>query len=202
MREKPWFAVAYMFAVTAFFSFIVIGLARVTAERVRRNEQLAFERAVLMALQMAQGKTAEQIHQTFVEMIEPVQGENNYGLIRDGELAAYAVGFSGRGFWAPIRGVIGIEPDRQTVIGIAFYDQKETPGLGGEIVGQTFRRQFENLKLNPGPRPIEFRPFGATLDSHQVHAITGATQTCTRLEHLMNEDINEWLRIVAQEDTK
>ncbi len=199
MREKPWYAVAYMFGITAFFSFLVIGLARVTADRVRANEQLALERAVLKALNMAEGKTSDEIHRTFVEMVEPMPGDNNYQFLQDGMPAAYAIGVSGKGFWAPISGFIGLKPDRHTVIGIAFYEQNETPGLGAEITSQSFRSQFEGLQLSSGPQPIEIKPYGAQLAENQVHAISGATQTCTRLEHLINEDLNKWRRTLEEE---
>ncbi|MBE0535945.1 MAG: FMN-binding protein [Phycisphaerae bacterium] len=202
MREKPWYAVAYMFGITAFLSFLIIGLARVTAERVRMNEELAIERAVLQALQLAEGKTTEEIHRTFVEKIEPLPGNDNYRLVENGSLAGYAVRVAGKGYWAPIGGFIGLKPDRQTVIGIAFYEQSETPGLGAEITSPAFRRQFQGLELSPGPQPIEIRPYGAELERHQVHAISGATQTCTRLEYLVNEDLNRWRQSAGGEETR
>jgi len=50
IRKQSWFPIAYMFCVTAFFSSIVIGLTRLTSDRVEANETLAFERAVLSVL--------------------------------------------------------------------------------------------------------------------------------------------------------
>ena len=47
MKDRPFFAVIYMFAVTAFFSAVLIGFARLTRDRVDANQQLAFEKAVL-----------------------------------------------------------------------------------------------------------------------------------------------------------
>ncbi len=42
MREKRWYPVLYMFAVTALSSSIVIGFTQVTRHRVQANAALAF----------------------------------------------------------------------------------------------------------------------------------------------------------------
>lgn len=39
----------------------------------------------------------------------------------------------GYGLWSTLYGFIALESDLNTVIGLGFYDQKETPGLGGEV---------------------------------------------------------------------
>ena len=84
IRDKPWFAVVYMFCVTAFFSFIIIGFAQVTKDRVKANEQLAFERAVLEVFDLAEGKTSPQIHQTFVDEIRK-EDDGAYYVHLDGD---------------------------------------------------------------------------------------------------------------------
>ncbi len=202
IRDKPWFAVVYMFCVTAFFSFIIIGFAQITKDRVKANEQLAFETAVLEVFDMAKEKTPPQIHQTFVDEIRK-EDDGAYYVRLDGEkVGGFAVVVSGKGFWAWIEGVVGISPDRKTILGIAFYEQSETPGLGAEITGPAFGNQFEGLRLGPVEKPIGIRPFGAELADNEVHAISGATQTCTRLEKLINKDLTIWLAGIAGEDVK
>ncbi len=202
MRDKPWFAVVYMFCVTAFFSFIIIGFAQVTKDRVKANEQLAFERAVLEVFDLAEGKAPPQIHQTFVDEIRK-EDDGAYYVRLDGEaVAGYAVVVRGKGFWAQIEGVIGVAADKRTITGIAFYEQNETPGLGAEIIRPAFGNQFEGLRLGPIEKPIGIMPFGAELADNEVHAISGATQTCTRLEKLINDDLTKWLAARAGEDAK
>jgi len=202
MRDKPWFAVVYMFAVTAFFSFIIIGFAQATRDRVKANERLAFERAVLEVFDLAEGKTPPQIHQTFVEEIRE-ENDGAYYVSLDGrEIKGFAVVVRGKGFWAPIAGVIGVAADRKTITAIAFYEQNETPGLGAEITRPAFTSQFEGLRLGPVEKPIGIKPFGTGLADNEVHAISGATQTCTRLEKLINKDLSKWLAGIAGEDVR
>ena len=202
IRDKPWFAVVYMFCVTAFFSFIIIGFAQITKDRVKANEQLAFERAVLEVFDMAEGKTPPQIHQTFVDEIRKEDDGAYYVRLDGDKVAGYAVVVRGKGFWAPIEGVIGVAADKRTITGIAFYEQNETPGLGAEITKPAFGNQFEGLRLRPIESPIGIKPFGAELADNEVHAISGATQTCMRLETLINDDLKKWLAGVAGEDVK
>ena len=77
-----------------------------------------------------------------------------YTLKKDGQMAAYALPFEGQGFWACIRGIVGIAADKKTVTGITFYEQSETPGLGAEIVRPAFRNQFKGKVLAQKEKPI------------------------------------------------
>jgi Na(+)-translocating NADH:ubiquinone oxidoreductase C subunit len=115
-----------------------------------------------------------------------------YRLLKDGETIAYALPFAGQGFWDVIRGVIGIAPDRETVLGLAVYDQKETPGLGAEIAHPRFRNAFAGLRLAAGETPLRVQTGGGATDANAVDAVTGATQTCTRLERMLNAGIAAW----------
>jgi len=71
------------------------------------------------------------------------------GSTTSGEPSAIAIPFSGSGLWAPIKGVIALEPDLITIMGIRFYQQEETPGLGGEIASDWFQKQFKGKKYSP-----------------------------------------------------
>jgi Na+-transporting NADH:ubiquinone oxidoreductase subunit C len=196
IRNKSWFPIFYMFCVTALFSSIVIGLTRVTSKRVEANQKLAFEKAVLSVLPKVEveAMTRSEIHNTFIESIkEPDDSSAGaYMAKQDGQFIAYALPISGRGFWAPIKGVIGIKPDKKTITGIAFYEQNETPGLGAEIAKAPFRNQFEGKVISSRNEPINFRRPGATLADNEVHAVTGATQTSDRLEIIINTELKKW----------
>ena len=125
MREKWWFPVVYMFVVTAFFSSIVIGFSQFTSARVEANQYFAFEKAVLMVLPgiLDTDESRLQLHRKYVERVgEPDEQSGGACTLREtGKIIAYALPITGQGFWAPIKGVIGIKADRQTITGIAFY---------------------------------------------------------------------------------
>lgn len=202
MRDKPYFAVVYMFVLTAFFSTLLIGFSRLTRDRVRSNEQLNFERAVVQAFPDIEIQSNQQIHEIFTTQFQEDPQTEAYLYRKDGRLQGYAVPFEGQGFWDKIRGVIGIAQDKQTITGVAFYEQKETPGLGARIDEEEFRKQFVGKKIEDSPEPIGIVPSSKSLEENEVHAVTGATQTSIRLETLMNQSIRAWLDSAQQQEVR
>ena len=196
IRKQPWYPILYMFCVTAFFSTVVIGFTRLTSERVEANQRLALERAVLAVLPGVQDEKLSnlELHRRFTESVglPDEKSGDAYTLKEDGRVAAYAVPIEGRGFWAPIKGMIGIKADKKTVTGIAFYEQNETPGLGAEIAKEPFRDQFEGKEISFEDKPISMKRPGEPLGRSEVHAVTGATQTSTRLEGIINAGLKQW----------
>ncbi len=197
LRSKASYPVIYMFIVTFFFTVILVGLARGTRLRVEANRQIMFERAVLMAALPDEVKAATrlpEVHDIFMSRVETADASSGgaYRVMRAGNLEAYALPIEGQGFWDVIKGVIAIRPDKKTIVGIAFHEQKETPGLGAEITKPYFRRRFAGRKMASGERHMALVPVGAEIGENGVQVITGATQTCNRLEKIINQAIKNW----------
>ena len=51
------------------------------------------------------------------------------------------------GLWSTLYGFLSVEADGQTVQSINFYDQAETPGLGGEVVNPNWRALWKGKKV-------------------------------------------------------
>jgi Na+-transporting NADH:ubiquinone oxidoreductase subunit C len=202
-QEKAWFPIVYMFIATLFFSAILIVFGAFTRQRVQDNERIAFERAVLEAvpIELPQRVSPAEIHRLYGESIRDATPQTGGALqyMKNDSLIAYALPLDGPGFWAPIKGVIGIAADKVTVTGIAFYEQNETPGLGGEITKPQFLSQFKGKLLAVGDVPLAMRSPTEPLDQSSVHAITGATQTSTRLADFMNEQLRAWRAAIKEE---
>ena len=220
IRDHKFFPVLYMFVITAVCSAILIGFSKFTRERVEANEVVAIEQAALSVFQLDEGLSGLQIHDKFSEVFKAMpdnlkdvskssdkskstkqsKGTDNktaqtYILTQDGKTSGYAVHFEGEGFWADIKGFIGIASDGVSVTGIAFYEQAETSGLGAEIVKPKFRNQFlpENKKqISLEDEPFRIRRPGTDLKNNEVYAVTGATQTSVRLEKMLNDRLIEW----------
>lgn len=105
----------------------------------------------------------------------------------ESRVAAIAVPFDGPGLWGPIKGVMALEPDWQTIRGVRFYQQEETPGLGGEIAADWFLAQFKGKRIVSGDGEPGFRvgAGGAKL-ANGVDAVTGATMTSERVQDMLN----------------
>jgi Na+-transporting NADH:ubiquinone oxidoreductase subunit C len=113
-----------------------------------------------------------------------------------GEQQAVAVRFSGPGLWGPIKGFLALESDRKTIRGITFYEQEETPGLGGEIATERFRNQFAGKSIvdQAGKPGIIIGTSGGKAAQNQVDAITGATMTCNKVEAMLNAVIKKIIK--------
>ncbi len=199
MKKKSFFPVLYMFVITAVCSAALIALSNITRPRVEANQRLEFEKAVLSVLPIdidLEKTPGLEIHKTFIEKISnPDSAGGAYILTKDNQILAYAIPVAGKGFWAPIKGIIGISADRRTLTGISFYEQSETPGLGAEISKPQFSDQFKiknNRVLAETDKPLRIVRPGTELEKNYIYAVTGATQTSTRLEKLINDDILKW----------
>ena len=130
--------------------------------------------------------------------------EDNVSLEQKGALTMYryvpakdsgneetvAVGFEGPGLWGPVKGFLALGRDMRTIRGVTFYEQEETPGLGGEIAASWFREQFVGKSIvdeagNPG---IIISSSEGTAPN-KVDAISGATMTCDKVQAMLNEAI-------------
>ena len=68
-------------------------------------------------------------------------------LKKDKSPYGFVIPVNGYGVWGPIYGYLGIAADGDTVIGMTWYDQQETPGLGGNIALASFQNQFKGKKI-------------------------------------------------------
>lgn len=65
-----------------------------------------------------------------------------YKLLYTIKQGGYVIPVNGYGLWDAIYGYLGIDKNGDSVIGMTWYDQKETPGLGGEIANPDWEKQF------------------------------------------------------------
>ncbi|MDR9830176.1 Na(+)-translocating NADH-quinone reductase subunit C [Vibrio sp. FNV 38] len=86
----------------------------------------------------------------------------------------------GNGLWSMMYAFVAVEGDGNTVSGITYYEQGETPGLGGEVENPSWRDQFAGKKLfDENHKPaIAIVKGGAPAGSeHGVDGLSGATLT-------------------------
>lgn len=90
----------------------------------------------------------------------------------------YVIPVNGYGLWDAIYGYIAVKPDGDTVIGISWYDQKETPGLGADIATENWQKQFPGKKIfqeSPsGTTDFKTAPLGITVVKGYVADVLGS----------------------------
>ncbi len=93
----------------------------------------------------------------------------------------------GNGLWSMMYAFVAVETDGNTVSGITYYEQGETPGLGGEVENPSWRAQWVGKKQcsvgkklsDENHKPaIKVVKGGAPAGSeHGVDGLSGATLT-------------------------
>ena len=108
-------------------------------------------------------------------------------LVKSGEeTTKVIIPVHGNGLWSMMYAFVAVETDGNTVSGITYYEQGETPGLGGEVENPTWRAQFVGKKLfDENHKPaIQVVKGGAPEGSeHGVDGLSGATLTSVGVQH-------------------
>ena len=200
--------------ITAIPCAILLALYFVTAPRIAEYHEIKLKRSVLdifnipyrteekqffgLKLRKADKKDVRNVfdNSITVEAITSQYNEQTGEGEKDKELFMYyddelqGIGFIatrlGYGFnkAADISLFICVGPDLETVKGIEVLDHAETPGLGGRMTEEKFKKQFVGKKLKPKLSIVRGRK---TIGSNEVHAITGASYTSKGIENIINE---------------
>lgn len=97
----------------------------------------------------------------------------------------------GKGLWSTMYGFISLDADMTTVIGFAFYEHGETPGLGGEIDNPSWKGLWPGKRIydDQGNTRIEVLKGAVDRESqnaiHQVDGLSGATLTARGVSNLL-----------------
>lgn len=96
---------------------------------------------------------------------------------KDQEAIGWVIPINGFGLWDAIYGYLAIKPDGETVIGISWYDQKETPGLGANIAEAPWQSLFPGKKIfqesSGGKTEFKTAPLGIVVVKGKVSEVYG-----------------------------
>lgn len=66
---------------------------------------------------------------------------------QDGSFYSWVLPIQGKGLWSHMYAFLSLEKDANTIQGVSFYEQGETPGLGGEIENPRWNALWKGKKL-------------------------------------------------------
>lgn len=92
----------------------------------------------------------------------------------------------GNGLWSMMYAFVAVETDGNTISGMTYYEQGETPGLGGEIENPTWRKQFIGKELfdeNNQPAVTIVKGAAPVGSKHSVDGLSGATLTVNGVQN-------------------
>lgn len=118
---------------------------------------------------------------------EIIDQENDIYVVfgKSGNSIGYAFTAKGNGYQGEIKLMIGLKKDLETATGIEVLDSQETPGLGGNISGVDFKKQFIDLKVTPEIVCVKEEPMGL----NEIQAITAATISSKAVVNIINKKI-------------
>jgi Na+-transporting NADH:ubiquinone oxidoreductase subunit C len=118
----------------------------------------------------------------------------NYGIVyfimKGDQVDQLVIAVEGLGMWGTIYGFLSLAPDGNTVRGLTYYDQKETPGLGGEIGNPKWQALWRGRKgyddqWNARITVIKGEAGSPETDPLRVDGLSGATVTSNAVTRLM-----------------
>ena len=105
----------------------------------------------------------------------------------------YILPLSGKGRWGGIGGYLALDEDKNTIYGVNFNHESETPGLGAKIVEMPFREQFEGKHIRNAEGQVVsvavLKKGNMAEGQEQVDAISGATITSSGVSTMLHEDL-------------
>ena len=107
----------------------------------------------------------------------------------------YVVPMRGNGLWGAVWGYLSVTSDLNTVYGVKFDHESETPGLGAEITKDWFQAQFPNKHVFNEDEEVALEILkgkGNELGEHTVDGISGATITGNGVNDMFSADLEEY----------
>ncbi|MGY0399768.1 MAG: Na(+)-translocating NADH-quinone reductase subunit C [Ostreibacterium sp.] len=114
-----------------------------------------------------------------------------YELKEEGIVKSVILPVHGYGLWGTMYGFLAMGVDGKTIKGLTFYDQKETPGLGAEILNPTWQARWVGKKPysnngQPAIRLVKNTSTNPEVAKQQVDSLAGATLTSRGVQHMIN----------------
>jgi len=99
----------------------------------------------------------------------------------------------GYGLWGTLYGFIALEADANTVVGIGYYDHKETPGLGGEVDNPKWKNVWAGKKIYDDNGDVNLSVAKGQVDPQsdpnaefKIDGLSGATLTSRGVEYMIH----------------
>jgi len=105
----------------------------------------------------------------------------------------YILPVYGSGLWGPVWGNVALESNLDTIYGVTFAHQGETPGLGAEIAAPVFMDQFAGKTLFADSDLVGItvlKGAGASAgNAHAVDAVSGGTITSRGVGAMLKDNL-------------
>jgi Na+-transporting NADH:ubiquinone oxidoreductase subunit C len=115
-----------------------------------------------------------------------------YTLEGDDGIEQVILPIRGYGLWGTLYGFLALEADGNTVVGLGYYDHKETPGLGGEVDNPNWKALWHGKKIYDDSGDVSLSVIKGQVDTqsdpnaeHKVDGLSGATLTSRGVQNMV-----------------
>ena len=216
------YTIIYASVMVIVVAFILAFTSAALSERQQKNERLDKMKQILSSLNI-QASNDNEAETLFYEKVKNDQIINSAGEILaekggfeivvkkelaeplenrqlplyvcdiDGE-TKYVLPLYGSGLWGALWGYVALNDDKDTVYGIYFSHESETPGLGAEIADPHFQDQFTGkLLMKDNNIALSVVKSGRVSDTnYQVDGITGGTITSNGVDEMLKRCLGQY----------
>lgn len=216
------YTIIYASVMVIVVAFILAFTSAALSERQQKNERLDKMKQILSSLNI-QASNDNEAETLFYEKVKNDQIINSAGEILaekggfeivvkkelaeplenrqlplyvcdiDGE-TKYVLPLYGSGLWGALWGYVALNDDKDTVYGIYFSHESETPGLGAEIADPHFQDQFTGkLLMKDNNIALSVVKAGRVSDAtYQVDGITGGTITSNGVDEMLKRCLGQY----------
>lgn len=178
------YTMIFTVTITALCIAVVAGAYQLTKAKIELNERQFIRRAILEAAGHTLPNSPAEIEQLYLKEIRDPGDSPTPSSYRTAS-GNYVFPSTGTGLWGRIDAMIGLSRDFQTITGVSFTANNETPGLGARIDEDWFRKQFKGKR-----GPLTFVNEGSkSTDDRQFDGITGATVTTSAVRDMINKTL-------------
>ena len=201
----------YTFVYMTVVVIIVAVLLAVVSQALKplqdKNKRLDMQKQILGAIKVdySNGDPEEIFNVLITDTIR--LGKDSIYVANLNGATKYILPLSGKGLWGGIGGYLALDEDKNTIYGVNFNHDSETPGLGAKIVEPEFRSQFEGKHIRNAEGAVVsvavLKAGKHAEGQEQVDAISGATITSTGVSTMLNEElVNNYVEFLNEKEVE
>ena len=196
------YTIIYATIIVVIVAVMLALVSQVLSPRQEANRLLDQQKQILVALNQNYDNTdPAALYLSLVNDTIDVNGAPVFVANIEGN-TKYVLKLHGAGLWGGIGGYLALDADKNTIYGINFNHESETPGLGAEIVTEKFRSQFPGKHIRNAAGEVvsvAVLKAGKVADGQeQVDALSGATITCDGVSTMIATNLAEYAEFLNE----
>ena len=204
------YAIIYSAVVVVIVAFLLAGVSSLLSPKQQDNIRLDKKKQILASLNIKNQADAAKVYDEVIKA-DPVVNAQGAVMAENGgfEVAndavaddnlplyiaevdgakKYIIPMTGNGLWGGIWGYLALNDDCNTIYGVYFSHQGETPGLGAEIASDKFQSRFPGRVVYRDGEVVLSVVKKVADESVEVNAVSGATITCNGVNDMLKRKL-------------